>query len=248
MLDEARSFGDLGFLIWGFQFRVLDFLKGVYVRLYEEFIMGATIGTPPGPPNLVGIEFVITFHAKVFTLMGTYRIHLVFNSPFGNCFNSFYNLAIDEIPLRVGRFCVANFNSYTYKLFLDSGDSIHVTHSKIHDILGIPVGGISLFSLEARPVEHEFVKSWVDQFSPKTLKKIRVGDIASKLIFAHKVDFLFKVNFPTLFSNTIGRVAGLKGEIYLDVVRRLREDSDISKIDWCGYIHSCLEDSKIPKK
>ncbi|GJW70099.1 integrase, catalytic region, zinc finger, CCHC-type containing protein [Tanacetum coccineum] len=133
-------------------------------------------------------------------------------------FNSFHNLAIDEIPSRVGRFCVANFNSHTYKLCLDSGDSIHVTPSKIHDVLGIPVGGISLFSLEARPVEHEFVKSWVDQFSPKRLKKIRVGDIASKLIFAHKVDFLFKVNFLTLFTNTIGRVAGLKGEICLDVL------------------------------
>ncbi|GKC57059.1 hypothetical protein Tco_1084657 [Tanacetum coccineum] len=36
----------------------------------------------------------------------------------------------------------------------------------------------------------------------------------------------------------VGRVAGLKGEICLDVVRRLREDSDISKIDWCGYIHT----------
>ncbi|GKB36219.1 hypothetical protein Tco_0881161 [Tanacetum coccineum] len=49
-------------------------------------------------------------------------------------FNSFHNLAIDEIPSRVGRFCVANFNSFTYKLSLDSGDSIHVTPSKIHDI------------------------------------------------------------------------------------------------------------------
>ncbi|GKB17253.1 hypothetical protein Tco_0851176 [Tanacetum coccineum] len=164
------------------------------------------------------------------------------------CFNSFHNLAIDEIPSRVGRFCVANFNSFTYKLSLDSGDSIHVTPSKIHDILGILVGGISLFSLEARPVEHEFVQSWVDQFYPKPLKKIQVGDIALKLIFAHEVDFLFKVNFLTLFTNTTGRVAGLKGEICLDVVRRLREDSDISKIDWCGYIHSCLEDSEIPKK
>ncbi|GJW78398.1 hypothetical protein Tco_0140080 [Tanacetum coccineum] len=52
-------------------------------------------------------------------------------------FNSFHNLAIDEIPSRVGRFCVANFNSYTYKLFLDSSDSIHVTPSKIHDILDV---------------------------------------------------------------------------------------------------------------
>nr|GEY12536.1 hypothetical protein [Tanacetum cinerariifolium] len=78
-------------------------------------------------------------------------------------FNSFHNLAIDEIPSRVGRFCVENFSSSTYKLSLDSGDSIHVTPSKIHDILGILVGDISLFSLEARQVEHEFVKSWVDQ-------------------------------------------------------------------------------------
>ncbi|GJU65134.1 hypothetical protein Tco_1246969 [Tanacetum coccineum] len=83
---------------------------------------------------------------------------------------------------------------------------------------GILMGGISLFSLEARPVEHEFVQSWVDQFYPKPLKKIQVGDIASKLIFAHEVDFLFKVNFLTLFTNTTGRVAGLKGEICLDVL------------------------------
>ncbi|GJQ99524.1 hypothetical protein Tco_0522509 [Tanacetum coccineum] len=112
-------------------------------------------------------------------------------------FNSFHNLAIDEIPLRVGRFCVANFNSFTYKLSLDSGDSIHVNPSKIHDIL---------------------------------------------------IDFLFNVNFLTLFTNTTGRVFGLKGEICLDLVRCLHEVSDISKIDWCGYIHRFLEDSEILKK
>ncbi|GJW44986.1 hypothetical protein Tco_0073785 [Tanacetum coccineum] len=146
-------------------------------------------------------------------------------------FNSFHNLAINEIPSRVGRFCVANFNSFTYKLSLDSGDSIYVTPSKIYDILGIPVGGISLFSLEARPVEHEFVQSWVDQFYPKPLNKIRVGDIASKLIFAHEVDFLFKVNFLTLFTNTTGRVAGLKGEICLDVNSTLMRQREMLELD-----------------
>ncbi|GKD36768.1 hypothetical protein Tco_1256975, partial [Tanacetum coccineum] len=73
-------------------------------------------------------------------------------------------------------------------------------------------------------------------------------DIASKVIFAQQVDFLFKVNFLTLFTNTMGRVAGLKGQICLDVVRRLREESVIFEIDWCGYIHSCLEDSELPEK
>nr|GEV74119.1 hypothetical protein [Tanacetum cinerariifolium] len=124
-------------------------------------------------------------------------------------FSAFYNVAIEKIPSRLGRYVVANFNSTTYRLSLDTGNYVEVTPSKIHDIL---------------------------------------GDIASKLIFAQEVDFLFKVNFLTLFTNTMGRVVSLRGKICLDVVRRLREDCVISKIDWCGYIHSFLKDSKLPKK
>nr|GFA14821.1 hypothetical protein [Tanacetum cinerariifolium] len=44
----------------------------------------------------------------------------------------------------------------------------------------------------------------------------------------------------------MGKADGLKGQICLDVVRRLREDSVISDIDWCGYIYDCLRDSKLP--
>ncbi|GJQ98157.1 ulp1 protease family, C-terminal catalytic domain-containing protein [Tanacetum coccineum] len=153
--------------------------------------------------------------------------------------SSFHNVSIDKIPSRLGRYALSKFSSTTYRLTFETGDYIEVTPSKIHDILGIPVGGILLFSLDVRPIEHEFVRSWVDQFYPKSLKEIRVGDIASKVISSQQVDFLFKVNFLTLFSNTMGRVAGLKGQICLDVVRRLREESVIFEIDWCGYIHSC---------
>nr|GEV35592.1 hypothetical protein [Tanacetum cinerariifolium] len=46
----------------------------------------------------------------------------------------------------------------------------------------------------------------------------------------------------------MGRVAGLKGHIFLDVVRCLREEFVKSDIEWCGYIHSCLKDSEFPKK
>nr|GEX54473.1 hypothetical protein [Tanacetum cinerariifolium] len=69
---------------------------------------------------------------------------------------------------------------------------------------------------DVKPIEHEFVRSWVDQFYPKSLNEIRVGDIASK--------------------------------IFLDVVRRLHEESVISEIDWCVYIHSFFEDSKLLEK
>ncbi|GKD51468.1 hypothetical protein Tco_1280444, partial [Tanacetum coccineum] len=75
-----------------------------------------------------------------------------------------------------------------------------------------------------------------------------LGDITSKVISAQQVDFLFKVKFLSLFTNAMGRVAGLKGHICLDVVKHLREESVIFEIDWCGYIHSFLEDSELLEK
>ncbi|GJU32518.1 hypothetical protein Tco_1176107 [Tanacetum coccineum] len=142
---------------------------------------------------------------------------------------------------------MSNFKPESYMLSLDSGDKIKVTHSKIHKILGVPVGGYSLFDLDEREADHEFVRLWVGQFFPKPLKDIRVNDIASKLVVAQEVDFLFKVNFLTLSTNTMGKADGLKGQICLDVVRRLSEDCVICDIDWCGYIYDCLQSSKLPK-
>ncbi|GJW30628.1 ulp1 protease family, C-terminal catalytic domain-containing protein [Tanacetum coccineum] len=108
-------------------------------------------------------------------------------------------------------------------------DKIDVTPSKIYDMLGVPFEGYSLFDLDEREVDHEFVRKWAGQFYPLELKKVRVNDIAQKLIVAQEIDFLFKVNFLTLFTNTIGKADGLKGQIYLDVVTRLREDSALFK-------------------
>nr|GEW07260.1 hypothetical protein [Tanacetum cinerariifolium] len=77
----------------------------------------------------------------------------------------------------------------------------------------------------------------------KELRDLRVNDIARKLVAAKEIDFLFKVNFLTLFTNTMGKADGLKGQICLDVVRRLHEDSVILDIDWCGYIYDYLPDN-----
>nr|GEW03772.1 hypothetical protein [Tanacetum cinerariifolium] len=125
-------------------------------------------------------------------------------------------------------------------------DKIEVTPSKIHDMLGVPFGGYSLFDLDERKADHEFVRKLVGQFYALELKKVRVNDIARKLIATQEINFLFKVNFLTLFTNTMDKADGLKGQICLDVVRRLREDFVISDIDWCGYIYDCLRDSKLP--
>nr|GEX32999.1 hypothetical protein [Tanacetum cinerariifolium] len=120
---------------------------------------------------------------------------------------------------------------------LKKGDKIEVTPSKIHDMLGVPFGGYSLFDMDERENGHEFVRKWGGQFYPLELKKFRVNYIAQKLIVAQEIDFLLKVNFVTLFMNTMGNADGLKGQICLDVVRRLREDYS-TKFDKFSVVHT----------
>nr|GEW66545.1 hypothetical protein [Tanacetum cinerariifolium] len=125
-------------------------------------------------------------------------------------------------------------------------DKIEVTPSKIHDMLGVPFGGYSLYDLDEREADHEFVRKWAGQFYPLELKKVCVNDIAQKLIVAQEIDFLFKVNFLTLFTNTMGKADGLKGHICLDLVRRLREDSeDDRKKELKGKSKKDVSDSEL---
>ncbi|PWA46217.1 hypothetical protein CTI12_AA510700 [Artemisia annua] len=136
-------------------------------------------------------------------------------------FSSYIKFDISKIPARLGRYVVENFDAETCRLKLEHERLIEATVTKVHELLGIPIGGQSLLSLKTRPVGDDFEKVWVGQFEGKSAKQIRVNDIANKLIESKEVDFLFKVNFLTLFTNTMGMVAGLQGEINFDVVKHL---------------------------
>ncbi|GJU89707.1 hypothetical protein Tco_1302130 [Tanacetum coccineum] len=68
----------------------------------------------------------------------------------------------DQLPSKLGWFVMSKFESYM--LSLDTGDKIEVTHQKIHDMLGVHVGRYSLFELDEREADHEFVKLWVVNF------------------------------------------------------------------------------------
>ncbi|GJW10300.1 hypothetical protein Tco_1576127 [Tanacetum coccineum] len=126
-------------------------------------------------------------------------------------FSSLNNVSIDKLPMKLGWFVVSRFK--IYKLSFNTGDQIEVTHSKIHDMLGIPVGGYSLFKLDERETGDKFVKEWADQFSSIALKKIRVNDIAQKL-----------------------------SNLFWDVVKYASEDTvDFSDNDWCNECYDCLK-------
>nr|GEZ51726.1 hypothetical protein [Tanacetum cinerariifolium] len=69
-------------------------------------------------------------------------------------FNSLHNVSINHLLSKLGWFSVSKFKSYM--LSFDLGDNIEVTPSKIHDMLGVPFGGYSLFDLDEREADHDF--------------------------------------------------------------------------------------------
>ncbi|PWA41151.1 hypothetical protein CTI12_AA556140 [Artemisia annua] len=160
-------------------------------------------------------------------------------------FSSLHGVNIEKLPSHMAGFVVANFNRETYELSLEKG-KILVTPEKIHEILGVPLGGTSFFELPERSIEDPFVQLWLKQFYPKKYNKIRASDVAGKLITATQVDFMFKVNFLTLFANVMARAHTMKALVDLTIVRRISEDTIIANIDLCDYIYHCLKYSEIP--
>nr|GFA42131.1 ubiquitin-specific protease 13 [Tanacetum cinerariifolium] len=64
-------------------------------------------------------------------------------------FHAFHLINIDTLPNHLARFVVRAFDSKIYNFYLKTG-VVHVTAEKVHEILGLPIGGISLYDLPER--------------------------------------------------------------------------------------------------
>nr|GEU49017.1 hypothetical protein [Tanacetum cinerariifolium] len=107
-------------------------------------------------------------------------------------------------------------------------------HNVFIDTLPQQFARLVVRAFSASSYEFKLEKEWFKQFDPKTLKEIRVCDIAEKLVLAKTVDFMFKVNFLMLFANVMGTADTVNVIVNLTVLRRTREDTNIVEIDWCG--------------
>ncbi|GJT09049.1 hypothetical protein Tco_0843511 [Tanacetum coccineum] len=108
-----------------------------------------------------------------------------------------------------------------------------VDSKRVHDMFGIPVGGTPLLSLEE--TEGDVLTNWLAQFDLDP-KKIRVTNIAELIVKATNIDFMLKMNFLLLVTNTLAKNETKNGDVSLDVLKRIREDFLVQSIDWCGYI------------
>ncbi|GKA83191.1 hypothetical protein Tco_0789939 [Tanacetum coccineum] len=72
-------------------------------------------------------------------------------------FSSLHNVFIESLPQRFARFVVRAFSASSYEFKLEKG-IIRVTPEKVHKILGVPLGGTSIFDLPEISLDDPFVK------------------------------------------------------------------------------------------
>nr|GEV02245.1 hypothetical protein [Tanacetum cinerariifolium] len=76
------------------------------------------------------------------------------------------------------------------------------------------------------------------------LKKPTPQEIVLQISSTTKEDFMFKMNFLTLFGSTMGTLEnGVR--VPTKLLKYIKEEDDTAKIDWCGYILDCLRNSKV---
>nr|GEW78381.1 ulp1 protease family, C-terminal catalytic domain-containing protein [Tanacetum cinerariifolium] len=155
-------------------------------------------------------------------------------------FGSMIGMGIHELSRKLGFYVIDNFDTETNVLSL-TDSSILVALESMNDILGIPMGGCSIESLEPRTHDDPFIKEWLSQFGEKT--KIRPNDISDVIVSTKDAGKLFKMNFLMLFANTM-ELYETSGVCSMYILRQIRDDVCIKTIDWCNYIIRCLKESK----
>ncbi|KVI05140.1 hypothetical protein Ccrd_016529 [Cynara cardunculus var. scolymus] len=155
-------------------------------------------------------------------------------------FGKILDMKVDGIPSKLGFYVVDRFDEKKMEIRLENG-SIKITKDLIHDMLGVPNGGVELHSLQGTETDDTILKEWKKQYG-KTL--IRPADVMREIIVSEDAGLNFKLNFLILISNTMAE--GMKmGICNLNILSYIREDTVIHDLDWCSYIWDCLKVSKL---
>ena len=154
-------------------------------------------------------------------------------------FGSLYDMAVEEIPDKIGHFVIDNFFQNEMKLKLQNYD-IEITPELIHSVLGVPLGGIDFHHLTKRRVS-DLSDRWYLQFLGRYPTPKKVADVVKET----EVDgILFKLSILVLFSKKFG-LGGKGGQCRpQEILKYIREDTKISSIDWCKYVYDSLKVSK----
>ena len=154
-------------------------------------------------------------------------------------FGALLNLKMLELPLKLGYYVIDRLNLESLCVELCNGRYLNVNSQSVHEMLGLPIGGIPLRDLEF--VDEDDPDScmfdWKNQFP--SLKDLRLNKLKNQMLLSRAGDYNFIINFLVLFINTFCESTSM-GKCNLAPLNHIKRDTDISKIDWCNYIFNCV--------
>ncbi|KAJ0807031.1 hypothetical protein HanOQP8_Chr00c130g0765351 [Helianthus annuus] len=149
------------------------------------------------------------------------------------CFN------IRNIPAGLGYWLLLNYDHKTNELNVGNR-KIEITPSKVHDVLGVPMGEISVYEKPKLTKRDAIREQWKSQFVTAC---ITIKHVTEKLKSYRRGGILFKLNFLVVFNSIMGETTK-SATINQKFLGSINNEADIPNMDWCSYIIACLKRTK----
>ncbi|MFS7966935.1 hypothetical protein Hanom_Chr09g00779831 [Helianthus anomalus] len=155
-------------------------------------------------------------------------------------FGKILSFQVDGIPSKLGHFIVDNFDPKAMAINLRC-DIIKVDSDSIHQLLGVPNGGIILETLVYKNNFTGHTKSWKDMYEGSY---VTISQVVSQIRDNGDDDgIMFKLDFLTLFITTIVDAQD-QGKCKLEFLHHIKVDTDLSDINRCSYITRLIKNFK----
>ncbi|KAD6795418.1 hypothetical protein E3N88_06314 [Mikania micrantha] len=151
------------------------------------------------------------------------------------CFN------VNGIPSKIGHFVVENLDTNSMFISTPKG-TINIDINRIHNLLGLPTGGIPISSLKKPDEYADSYLVWRRRYGRRSIAPVDIVDNIT--VDAYDDHLIFKLDFLVLFITTMVG-CWRNGLCKYGVVERLDLQVDIKEYDWCGYVVEAIRDSKI---
>ncbi|KAL4575726.1 hypothetical protein LXL04_011810 [Taraxacum kok-saghyz] len=158
-------------------------------------------------------------------------------------FESFLKLDIADVPTKLLYKLVDCYDPSTNQLVLNEW-SIEMTKQLIHEVLGLPKGGLLIKELEACEDNTKTISEWKSQYKNDKNKCTYNGKAYLKAIQSSVTDDInFQLNFLMLFLNTFCK-SNLGGLTQVGLLEKLIPVKNYATLDWCEYMQECLINRK----
>jgi len=152
-------------------------------------------------------------------------------------------LSIYTIPTCLGYWLLKNYD-HTTDMFNDGKCKFKVTDSLINEVLGIPIGRKTVdYKLKPNAID-PVVAEWRSQYGENLSKKLYIREFFDSMLLQTDCGRIWKLNFLVSYMTAIAE-AMLSNTVNQRFLRSITKKEDVSKLNWCEYIISCLRRTKI---